>query len=164
MQTPITYFIDQVNGTADLALGDGRFVAKTQGKGVIDKMRVIDISIADLKHFCLVPTTAPQNLQTPGIDGDYSYDSEFIFSYQEAERLKKKRVFINSEDESFRTLLEHLATECPGASLLHLDPAEAQKQMGVMSAARTISILIGLLVGLPILIGLVFIVLKILET
>ena len=92
MQEPITYFIDHSTGTVDLTLTDERFVAKTQGKGLIDKPRTVDIPIAYLKQFCLVPTIAPQNLVSYRSVGDLSYDAEFIFSYKEGEHLKKKRV------------------------------------------------------------------------
>ena len=53
MQEPITYFIDQSNGTVDLTLTRERFIARTQGKGLIDKPRTIDIPLSDLKYFCL---------------------------------------------------------------------------------------------------------------
>jgi hypothetical protein len=162
MQEPITYFIDQSNGTVDLTLTDQRFIARTQGKGLIDKPRTIDIPLSDLKHFCLVPTIAPQNLVSFTSTGDHSYDSEFIFSYQEGKQIKKKRLFVNSRDESFKVLLESLERQCPSASLLHLAPAEAQKQMGVLSASKAIYIIIGLLVGVPIVIALIVIISKIL--
>ena len=163
MQERITYFIDQSNGTVDLTLTHERFIAKTQGKGLIDKPRTVDIPLSDLNHFCLVPTIAPQNLVSYTSVGDHSYDAEFIFSYREGEQLKKKRVFVNSRDESFKALLETLGRECPSASLLHLEPAEAQKQMGVLSASKTIYIIIGLLVGVPLVITLIVIVSKILS-
>src|SRR5258706_11263370 len=127
MKEPIRYFIDQSNGTVDLALTDERFIARTQGKGLIDKPRTIDISLSDLKNFCLVPTIAPQNLVSYTSVGDHSYDAEFMFSYREGEQLKKKRVFVNSRDESFKVFLEKLERERPDASLLHVGPAEAQK-------------------------------------
>ena len=160
MQEPINYFIDHSNGTVDLTLTDERFVAKTQGKGLIDKPRTVDIPLAYLKQFCLVPTIAPQNLVSYRSVGDLSYDAEFIFSYKEDEHLKKKRVFVNSRDESFKVLLENLGRECPSASLLHLEPGEAQKQMGVLSASKTIYIIIGLLVGVPLVIALIVIISK----
>jgi hypothetical protein len=162
MQEPITYFIDQSNGTVDLTLTDERFIAKTQGKGLIDKPRTIDIPLSDLKYFSLMPTIAPQNLVSYTSVGDHSYDAEFVFSYREGEQLKKKRVFVNSRDESFKVLLETLRRECPSASLLHLESAEAQKQMGVLSASKSIYIIIGLLVGVPLVIALIVIISKIL--
>src|ERR1700737_3042935 len=114
MEQPITYFIDQSNGTVDLTLTDERLIAKTQGKGLIDRPRTIDILLSDLEHFCLVPTIAPQNLVSYTSTGDHSYDAEFIFSYRAGERVKKKRgVLVNSRDESFKMLLETLAGKCP---------------------------------------------------
>ena len=164
MPEPINYFIDQSNGTVDLTLTDERLIAKTKGKGLIDKPRTTDIPLSDLEHFCLVPTIAPQNLVSYRSTGDHSYDAEFIFSYRAGEQLKKKRgVFVNSRDESFKRLLENLASKCPRASLLHLEPAEAQKQMGVLSAGKTIYIIIGLLVGVPLVITLIVIVSKMLS-
>ncbi len=162
MKEPIKYFIDQSNGTVDLTLTDERFIAATKGKGLIDKPRVIDIPLSDLKNFCLAPTITAQNLASFSSAGDYSYDAEFIFSYREGERLKKKRVFVNSRDESFKVLLENLGRECPTASLLHLDPAEAQKQMGVLSASKSIYLILGLLIGVPLLVALIVIISKIL--
>jgi len=162
MPEPINYFIDQSNGTVDLTLTDERLIAKTKGKGLIDKPRTTDIPLSDLEHFCLIPTIAPQNLVSYSSTGDHSYDAEFIFSYRAGEQLKKKRgIFVNSRDESFERLLENLASKCPRASLLHLGPAEAQKQMGVVSASKTIYIIIGLLVGVPLVIALIVIISKI---
>jgi hypothetical protein len=163
MQEPITYFIDHATGTVELTLTRNRLIAKTQGKGLLDKPRIADIALSDLKHFCLVPTIAIQNLQSPGTDGDYSYDSEFIFSYREGAQLRNKRVFVNGRNQSCHMLLQNLKTEYPGASLLHLEPAEAQKQMGVLSASKAASVVIGLLVGVPILIVLIVIISKILR-
>jgi len=59
-------------------------------------------------------------------------------------------------------LLENLASKCSRASLLHLAPAEAQKQMGVLSATKTIYVIIGLLVGVPIVIALIVVISRIL--
>lgn len=164
MQEPITYFIDHSTGTVELTLTDNRLIAKTQGKGLLDKPRNTDIALSDLKHFCLVPTIAIQNLQSPGADGDYSYESEFIFSYHEGEQLRNKRVFVNGRNQSFEMFLRGLETQCPGASLLHLEPAEAQKQMGVLSASKAAYVIIGLLVGVPILIVLIVIISRILRS
>jgi hypothetical protein len=161
MQEPINYFIDHTTGTVDLTLTGGRLIAKTQGKGLIDKPRVIDIALTDLKHFCLVPTIGAQNLVTART-ADLSYDSEFIFSYREGDQLKKKRMFVNGSNDSFKALLAELGRECPGASLLHLEPAEAQKQIGVVSATKAIYIVIGLIVGVPLLIVLIVLISKIL--
>src|SRR5260370_6451445 len=163
MQAPINYFIDRSNGTVDLTLSGERLIAKTKGKGLIDKPRTTDIPLSDLEHFCLIPTIAPQNLVSYSSTGDHSYDAEFIFSYRAGEQLKKKRgIFVNSRDESFERLLENLASKCPRASLLHLAPAAAQKQMRVLSATKAIYVIIGLLVGVPIGIALIVVISRIL--
>ena len=160
MAQPINYFLDQSNGSVDLTLADGRFIARTQGKGLLDKPRTIDIALSELERFCVTPTIAAQNLVSPRSAGDFSYDAEFIFSYREGSQLKKKRCFVNSRDGSFKSLLETLQQECPGASLLHLDPAEAQKQIGVISASKTIYIILGVLIGVPVLIALIVLISK----
>ncbi len=161
MPEPINYFLDQATGTVDLTLTEARLTTKTKGKGLLDKLRIIDIPLSDLTHFCLVPTIAPQNLVSYASEGDLSYDSEFVFSYREGEQLKKKRVFVNSRDEAFKKLLENLKRECPSASLLHLEPAEAQKQIGVMASSRALYLIIGLLIGVPVLIALIVITSKV---
>lgn len=163
MQEPINYFLDHSTATVDLTLTDGRLMSKTQGKGALDKPRIIDIPLSDLKYFFLIPTIAPQNLVSYVSEGDHSYDSEFIFSYREGEKTKNKRAFVDSRDESFMMLLSDLGRKCPNASLLHLAPAEAQKQIGVVSATKVIYIFLGLLIGVPIIIALIIIISKILR-
>ena len=158
MQEPLAYSLDYANGTVDLSLTSERFIVRTQGKGLIDKLRTIDIPPSDLKNFCLVPTLAAQNIvgETAGRDlvYDAAYDSEFIFSYQDRGTLTKKRVFVNRHDETFQRLLEALGKRCPAASLLHLEPAEAQKQIGVISGAQGLTIIIGVIIGVPVVIAL----------
>lgn len=163
MSEPITYSLDHSTSSVNLSLADERLICKTQGKGVLDKLKLIDIPLSDLKQFCLVPTISVQNLKTYGNEGDYSYDSEFIFSYIANGKLTKKRVFVNSQDEPFRRFLENLQARCPNASLLHLEPAEAQKQIGTMSASKAVYIVVGLLVGIPIILTLIFIISKVLS-
>jgi hypothetical protein len=160
MPEPITYFLERVEGKVDLTLTDERLVARTQGRGVLDKPRVTDISLNDLKNFCLVKTISFQNLVGPGTVGDFSFDSEFIFSFSETGKLKSKRVFVNSQDPRFQALLEKLVQTCPGASLLHLDPAEAQKQMGAVSSSKAAIVIVGLILAVPILIGLAVLLFK----
>jgi hypothetical protein len=155
------YYLQHAHGLVNLALSDDRFIVQTHGSGLLDKLRTIDISLSDLKNFCLVPTIGAQNIiSRHGGEGgnflyDRSYDSEFIFSYQLDGKLKKKRLFVNSQDDNFQTILETLQNECPEASLLDLEPAEAQKQIGVMAARKGVFIVIGLLVGVPVVITIV---------
>jgi hypothetical protein len=163
MAEPIEYFLKHAHGAVDLALVDDRLIVNTQGNGLADKLRTIDISISDLKNFCLVPTIGAQNvISRHGEDGemeyDNSYDAEFIFSYITQGKLKKKRLFVNSHDDKFAALIEQLQTRRPDASLLDLPPAEAQQRIGVMSARKAVFLIVGLLVGLPV-IGAVIIIL-----
>ncbi len=70
-------------------------------------------------------------------------------------------MFVNSRDASFQRFLEGLSRKCPGASLLHLDPAEAQKQMGVVSASKAlVYVLLGFFIGIPLLVALIFVIFK----
>jgi hypothetical protein len=167
-QEPINYFLKHSNATVDLALTNDRLIVNTQGKGLLDRLRTIDIPLSDLESFCLVPTIGAQNIigrRSEENAGDFaydlSYDSEFIFSYRDNGNLKKKRVFVNSRDEIFQRLLEALESSCPEASLLHLEPAEAQKQIGVISARKGVYIIIALLVGLPVIGALIMIIIQI---
>jgi hypothetical protein len=162
MEEPTIYSLDHANGSVELTLTAQRFIAKTQGKGLLDKPRTIDIPFTDLEKFCLVPTINAQNVVaagrgTPRVYDD-SYDSEFIFSYREGGKLKRKRVFVNREGEAFSRLLEDLKTRCPAASLLDLDPAEAQQQIGALSARKAVYIVIGLIVGVPVIIMLIVLI------
>ena len=148
----LNYRLERATGTAELRLTDQRLVVKTEGKGLLDKPQTIDILLTDLGKFCLVPTIGAQNIA--GGTGaqsiyDSSYDSEFIFSYQAHGKLQRKRVFVNSRDETFQRFLQALENIRPEASLLHLEPVEAQKQIGALSATKTVYIIIGLLIGVP---------------
>jgi hypothetical protein len=170
MHEPINYSLQHTNATVDLVLTTNRFIVKTQGKGLFDKPRTIDIPLADVKNFCLIPTIGAQNIigrvskETSGdFAYDYSYDAEFIFSYRIEGKVKKKRVFVSSQDEIFQRLLGTLEGRCPAASLLHLEPAEAQKQIGVISARKAVYIIVGLLVGVPVVLFLIMIILQILD-
>ena len=71
--------------------------------------------------------------------------------------VKKKRVFVNSQNDKFQAILEQIKAKRPDASLLELPPAEAQKQIGVMSARTAVFIIVGLLVGVPVIAALVII-------
>jgi hypothetical protein len=158
MQPELTYSLDHTTSSLYMAMVGDRLVVDTQGKGALDKPKSIDIPLSGLKQFCLVPTIAAQNLHNARTPGDFSYDSEFIFSYLDGDRTKTKRVFVNSQDPQFRSVLNALATERPDASLLELDPAEAQKRMGVLSAAKTVVVILALLIGVPIAIAIIYII------
>lgn len=157
-QGPITYSLDHSSASVELVLAGDRLTARTKGKGLADKTRLIEIAVTDLELFCLVPTIGAQNLAAPRTAPDGSYDSEFIFSYREEGNLRKKRMFVSSRDESFRRFLDELTALRPDASLVHLEPAEALKRIGVISAAKTVYFIIAILVGIPLLIALFFII------
>src|SRR5437660_8109192 len=162
MAEPIEYLLKHAHGTVDLAVADDHFIVNTQGVGLADRLRTIDVTLSDVKKFCLVPTIGAQNLiSRHGADGemeyDQSYDAEFIFSYAVGSRMKKKRVFVNSQNDNFQAILEQLTTRRPDASLLDLPPAEAQKQIGVLSGRTAVFIIVGLLVGVPVIAALVII-------
>jgi len=152
------YVLDHSSATVSITLtDDDRFILKTQGKGAIDKPKVIDIPLSDIRNFCMVETINPQNLKGFRSEGDFSYNSEFIFTYSENGKTKTKRIFINSSDEDFERLLNALTKKRPEAGLLHLPKEEALKIMGVMSAKKTIRIFLCLLIGIPVLIALIYI-------
>jgi hypothetical protein len=164
MEEPITYSLERANGTADLTLTDQRFVVKTKGVGLLDKLQTIDIALTDMDKFCVVPTIGAQNVVggtgTQKIYDD-SYDAEFIFSYRDAGKLKKKRLFVDQQDETWQRLLAALNSRCPGASLLNLDPAEAQKLIGVISGRKALYIVLAVIIGLPLLVGVIVMVSRI---
>jgi hypothetical protein len=162
MQEPLAYSLDHAYGTVELSLTSERFIVRTQGIGLIDKPRTIYVPLSDLKNFCLVSTIAFQNIigrtDRRKFVYDDTYDSEFIFSYQDHGTLKKKRVLVNRHDEMFQRLLEALGKRCPAASLLHLEPGEAQKQIGVISGSQVLYITIGVIIGVPVVSVLIFII------
>ncbi|QQS40686.1 MAG: hypothetical protein IPM63_15140 [Acidobacteriota bacterium] len=157
-QDQFTYSIDHSTSSAEIVLTSERLRVRTKGKGLADKERIIDIPIAGLRQFCLVPTIGAQNLAGAKLAPDNSYDSEFIFSYDDGGRLEKKRLFVLKGDEAFVRLIEMLGSLRPDASLLHLEPAEAQKQIGVISAAKTVWVIVAIIVGIPVLIAAFFLV------
>ncbi len=167
MDEPIVYFLEHSNATVKLVLTNTRLTVSTQGKGLLDKSRVIDISLSDLKNFCVIPTIGAQNLvgrfekETKEFTYDYSCDSEFIFSFHENGRVKKKRVFVNSRDEKFQIFFEFLKNKCPSASLLHLGPEEARTQIGITTARTGVYVVLGTLIGVPVILSLIIIIFKI---
>ncbi|HEX7756209.1 MAG TPA: hypothetical protein VF421_12735 [Niabella sp.] len=160
MKEPITYFLDHTMATVRLMITDRQLIVETRGKGVMDKPRIINILCSQVQNFCLVPVTKIQKLQGFKTQGDYSYDAEFIFTYNESGSIRNKRVFVNSRDESFIRLCNELKSQCPAASLLHLPQAEALKQMRLFSATKATPIILFILFGVPLLIALIYFLLK----
>ncbi|MBX2934695.1 MAG: hypothetical protein KF825_10640 [Ferruginibacter sp.] len=163
MQETLHYYLDHSSATVNLTLTDRQFIAETQGKGVLDKPQHINILISSIKKYCLVATNKVQNLNNARSAGDYTYDSEFIFLYPDGQKMKTKRIFVDSLDANFVTLLNELKHKQPNASLLHLPQEEALKQIGVTPAAKTIRTFLWLLVGIPAIVLLIFILTKILK-
>lgn len=62
MREPINYSLKHANAAVDLTVADERLIVSTRGKGLLDKLRTIDIPLSDLKNFCLVPTIGAQNI------------------------------------------------------------------------------------------------------
>ena len=145
------YVLRHAYGMVDIALAGDRLTVRTQGTGALDKLKTIDISLSDLKQFCIVPTIGAQNAIGRGAY-DASYQSEFIFSYRDGAKIGKKRVFVNGADEAFKAIVSSLAASRPDASLLHLPPAEAQKQIGVMSGKNAVILIVALVIAIPIIV------------
>jgi hypothetical protein len=161
MQEPINYNLKHAHGTVDLVLAEDRLVVKTQGVGLLDRLRTIDVSLSEIRKFAVVPTIGAQNIiRRSGGEGggalyDRAYDAEFVFSYEDHGKLKKKRVFVNSHDDTFQNILLALGSARPDASLLGLEPGDALKQIGVMPARTAVFIIIGVIVGVPVLIAII---------
>jgi len=167
MAERIEYFLKHAHGTVNLSIVDDHLIVNTQGVGIADRLRTIDLPLSDLKKFCLVPTIGAQNLVSRHADGemefDQTYDSELIFSYAVGRKLKKKRVFVNSQNDNLQSILEQMKARRPDASLLELPPAAAQKQIGATSARTAVFMIVGLLVGVPVIAAIVIILTQVLS-
>jgi hypothetical protein len=155
MDDSLTYILDHSISRVEINLLPGRLVVNTQGKGALDRLRTIDITLSALEHFTVVPTVLIQNViharHRTEVLVDDSYNAEFIFTYRNGNKLKKKRVFVNRLAPEFQLLLQELERARPDASLTRIDPAEALKKMGVMTASSAVKVVVGLLVVVPIL-------------
>ena len=126
----------------------------TEGKGLLDKRRSIRIPFDTLRNFAVVPTVAIQHVQGGRLHApitDYSYDSELFLTWTSEGKLRKKRTFVDARSETFQGIVRSLKEQRPDASLLDVTPDEAHKRMGFITARQTVWIIVGLLVGLPIL-------------
>jgi len=120
MPEPITYTLSYGATKLNLALTDDRFVSK-------GSMQNVDIPLSALRHFCVAPAKS---------DLGGAYDSELVLSWDEAGKAKSKKLYVRNTDVSFKQFLSALEQRRPEASLLRLDPAAAQKQMGVTSTKK----------------------------
>src|SRR5215831_12574310 len=140
MTEPITYNLNFGMSNLNLALTDDRFVSR-------GSMQNVDVPLSSLRNFCLVPTKNSAG----------AYDSELVVSWDEAGKLKSKKIYVRGSDASFQQFLAALQQKRPDASLLHLDPKSAQKQMGVLSTNKFAWIaalgIVGLVLVIAIVIG-----------
>jgi len=138
MTEPITYNLNFGMSNLNLALTDDRFVSR-------GSMQNVDVPLSSLRNFCIVPTK----------NGAGAYDSELIVSWNDAGKSKSKKIYVRGSDASFQQFLAALKQKRPDASLLHLDPKSAQKQMGVLSTNKFGWIVALGIVGLVLVIALV---------
>jgi hypothetical protein len=141
MTEPITYSLNFGMSSLNLQLTDDRFVSK-------GSMQNVDVPLSSLRNFCIVPTKNSAG----------AYDSELIVAWDEAGKSKSKKIYVRGSDASFQQFLAALQQKRPDASLLHLDPKSAQKQMGVLSTNKFAWIvalgIVGLVLLLVIVVGL----------
>lgn len=119
MTEPITYVLSYGMAKLVLTLTDDRFVS--QGS-----MQNVDIPLSALRHFCVAPVANDVN----------TYDSQLIVSWANGPKTESKKIYVRQTDASFQQFVAALQQKRPDASLMHLPPAEAQKQMGVMSTNK----------------------------
>lgn len=119
MTEPITYSLSFGMSNLNLELSDDRFVSR-------GSMQNVDVPLSSLRNFCMVPAT----------NGAGAYDSELIVSWNDNGKPKSKKLYVRGSDASFQQFLAALQQRRPDASLLHLDPKAAQKQMGVLSTNK----------------------------
>ena len=135
MVEPITYTLSFGVTKLNLMLTDDKFVSR-------GSMQNVDIPLSSLRYFCVSPVT--NNVNT--------YDSELIVSWDEAGTSRSKKIYVRQSDQSFQDFLRALQQKRPDASLLHLKPKDAQKQMGVTSTKKLAWIIALAIVGVIILI------------
>lgn len=155
---PIVYRIEHSSATVELALDFEHLHIGTCGRGLIDKPKIHAVRPADVSAFAVVPTIGAQNLvrrQGNGEQYDTSYDAELMVVFRQDGVTVKRRMFVNSQHPDFQRLLGALTQRSPAASLLHLEPAVARKQMGFASPKTAVFVIVFVLVGLPILIAMI---------
>ena len=138
MTETITYTLNMGLSRFNMALTDERFTSR-------GSMQNVDIPLASLRNFCLVPVKSDLG----------TYDSQLVISWNEAGKTQSKKLYVRHTDESFQQFMQALQQKRPDASLLHLDPRVAQKQMGVLSTNKLAWIIALGIVGLVLLLGLV---------
>jgi hypothetical protein len=140
MTEPITYVLSYGMAKLVLTLTDDRFVSK-------GSMQNVDIPLSSLRHFCVSPVTNDVN----------TYDSQLIVSWTNGDKTESKKIYVRQTDASFQQFLAALQQKRPDASLMHLPPAEAQKQMGVLSTNKLAWIIALGIVAVILIVALIFI-------
>src|SRR5436853_6682798 len=140
MTEPITYVLSYGMAKLVLTLTDDRFVSK-------GSMQNVDMPLSALRHFCVSPVVNDVN----------TYDSQLIVSWNGNGKPESKKIYVRQIDASFQQFLGALQQKRPDASLLHLPPAEAQKQMGVMSTNKLAWIIALGIVAVVLIVALIFI-------
>ncbi len=131
MTEPITYVLSYGMSKIVLTLTDDRFVSRAP-------MQNVDIPLSALRNFCVAPIANDLN----------TYDSQLIVSWNENGKVNSKKIYVRQSDVSFQQFLASLQQKRPDASLLHLPPGEAQKQMGVLSTNKMAWIIVGGIIAL----------------
>ena len=157
MTEPLVYRLTHSTGSVELLLSSDRFVVRTKGFVLADKLRTIDIPPSGLRLFAVTPTIELQNIQGTRAMRvvDTSRNAELIFSYDAGAGLQKKRLFVNASDPAFQALVARLTELRPDASLLQLSPQQAYARIGVVSPSRAVWLFVLVLIGIPLSIAIV---------
>jgi hypothetical protein len=130
MADPLTYKIDFGLASLVVTVSDDRLTSK-------GPMQNLDIPLSALRHFCVAPI--------PNDTGNY--DAQLVLAWDEGGKQKSKKLNVRGSDTTLKTLLDGLAARRPGTSLMHLDPAAAQTQMGVLSTNKLAWIIVLVMLG-----------------
>ena len=124
MTEPVTYTLTQGLSKTTLTLTDDRFVSH-------GPMQNVDIPLSALRHFCVAP------VKMDAINAMAAkYDSQLVISWNDNGKVSSKKLYVKQGEPSFQQFLAALQQKRPDASLMHLPPGEAQKQMGVLSTNK----------------------------
>ncbi len=160
MDTPLRYSLEHANGTVNLTLASDRLVVHSQGYGLIDRPRTLELELKDLRQFyvtgVIAAQTAVQRVNRETIH-DATFNSELLLAFEQGGRVARRRIFVDADDAAFKALYAGLEAARPDASLASLEPAEALKRMGMVAPSDALRWIIGLIVGIPVTISLLYI-------
>ncbi|MFN0058752.1 MAG: hypothetical protein ACKVX7_09885 [Planctomycetota bacterium] len=155
VETPaLIYSVDHARFAIVIRLTEALLVVETHGKALLDKPKKFEIPLADLLLFAVVPTAPIQNVvggSKPHQQIDNSYDAELLLAANNNGVREKHRVFVDSQSAAFCEILTTLTNRRPDASLLGIGTDEAYRRIGVLGPSQAVWIVVGVLVGLPIL-------------